>query len=152
MLIDKILPIVLFLGIAIYEKSEYYLFHIIGMVLIIIINMLLYKYDLTIILTAFTLTFAAFSMLAFNHTSELYMFSVILLLLINIFKIKEEIMPIMSRYNMLFYSGIGVTFGIAFVYILSALGAKLEYNKPKEEEKKDYTCALYKDNEFVKYV
>lgn len=152
MLIDKLLPIVLFLGIAIYEKSEYYLFHIIGMVLIIIINMLLFNYDLFIILTAFTLTFFLFSMIAFNHTSELYIFSIILLLLINGFKIKEDLMPIMSKYNMLFYAGIGVTFGIAFIYTLMALGAKLEYSEPKVEEKKDYVCALYKDNDFVKYV
>ena len=58
--------------------------------------------------------------------------------------------------SILYFMAIGITFSIGYMYILNALEYDLMKHKSNEivynDEENDYMCALYKGDNFVKYV
>jgi len=153
-MLDKIILSALFVGLAIYERTEYYFFHIIGMALVILINFFLLRLDTNLLVTTFTLSFGLISIFGYKHNSDLYKLILILIGLQYGYS-AYKVMTTITLKIVVFAMAVSVSLALGYVYLLDNLGIKLEQEDEKkkdEEEEPDHICALYKDNRFVNFV
>ena len=151
-MLAKLLILAVFLGISLYERELFYIFHIVGIVLIGILNLTL-LFDLTILMSVFSLVFGIYSIIGYNRRSMLYIFAIVIIGLICIYKIYKSRSIISINYGLM-TCAVGTGVAILYVFILELLGFKLNKPKKKDETKKqlDHVCGLYKEGNFVKIV
>lgn len=151
-MLDKLILSGLFVGLAIYEKSEYYFFHVIGIALVMLVNFFLFKLDTNLLVTTFTITFGLISVFGYKHGSEIYKTLLIGVGLFYGYKIMNVMINVTLK-MVLYVVAIGVSSTLGYIYLLDNLGISLDYVEKKEDEpESDHVCALYKNNVFVKFV
>ena len=109
-------------------------------------------FDLTILISVFSIVFGIYSIIGYNRRSMLYIFTIVFIGLICIHKIYKS-RSIISLNYVLLTSAVAGGLAVAYIFVLEVLGVKL--NKPKKEEEKkkqDYVCGLYKEGTFEKII
>lgn len=146
---------ILFLGIYFYENQLTYLFHFIGIVIMIILASFGF-FNKYLTLTAFNITFGLIAI--FGYTLDSTFYKVVLFLTTGIFGIQT----LKSGLSLLLSSvalpvALGFTFAIGYIFMLNILGVDLmkqekEYDEEEENgNKTDHVCATFKGTNFVKF-
>ena len=147
----------MYAGMYILYSDTYYIFHIVGIIILFLIHFLIPRFDVKISTHTFCIAFGLFGIFGYHHYNILYY--IVLMVIATMLGTRVSDTLSNSMYDLqsiLYFMAIGITFSIGYMYILNALEYDLMKHKSNEivynDEENDYMCALYKGDNFVKYV
>lgn len=157
--LDKIFILIIFLGMSIFDNLKY-LYHIVGLLLIYIINLLVVNIDVNMTSLFFSVIFGIINIYRYNYDNVLYNFMIVF---IGVILFKYIMMNILNLPFVFISAVCGAVFALLYIIILRLLG--FTNGKSKNGDDSDNSdnidnddndkniCVEYdKNNNFVKYV
>tara|TARA_B110000305_G_scaffold231509_1_gene285112 strand:- start:12491 stop:12994 length:504 start_codon:yes stop_codon:yes gene_type:complete len=158
--LDKIFILIIFLGMSIFDNLKY-LYHIVGVLSIYIINLFVVNIDVNMTSLFFSVIFGIINIYRYNYDNVLYNFMIVF---IGVILFKYIMMNILNLPFVFISAVCGAVFALLYIIILRLLGFTngKSKNDDGDNDNSDSTntsdndksiCVEYdKNNNFVKYV
>jgi hypothetical protein len=143
--LDKLFLLLLFLGMSYFESTKY-LFHVVAIVVIGFLNQIMFKMDLRLFISFFTISFGLINIIRYNYSSSIYNFVLVFVTLTLLRRSRNS-----TRGGLILNAVGGIAIAILYTILLNLLGYDLK-NRSPEEENEDVCVEYDKDNNFIKYL